>query len=84
MQPDLARLRRGELLAGIGAVALLVFLFALPWLSAAGHNRAGWSALPTVRWLLVITALTGLGLVVTQAALRAPAVPVETVPLDRG
>jgi hypothetical protein len=72
-----SRLRRGELLAGIGGLALLVFLFALPWLSAAGHNHAGWTALPTLRWLLVITALTGLALLLTQAGLRAPAVPVS-------
>lgn len=77
MRPDLARLRRGELLAGLGAVALLVLLFVVPWLSVTGHNSSGWTALPTLRWLLVITALSGIALLLTQAGLGAPAVPVS-------
>lgn len=72
-----ARLRRGEVLAGAGAVALLVFLFALPWLApSSGHTSTGWSGLPILRWLVVVSALTALALAFTQATRPAPAIPV--------
>jgi hypothetical protein len=67
-----SRLRRGEVLAGAGAVLLLVFMLAGKW---AG-SRSGWQALVSLRWLVAVTIATALGLVVTQATRRAPAVPV--------
>jgi hypothetical protein len=74
MDFDPSRLRRGELLAGAGAVLLLVFLLAGKW--AGSHS--GWEALPSLRWLLAVTIAAALGLVVVQATRRAPAVPVTT------
>jgi hypothetical protein len=72
-----ARLRRGEIVAGTGGLALLVFLFALPWLSAgSGHTSTGWSGLPTLRWLIIVSALTAVALAFTQATRSAPAIPV--------
>lgn len=71
------RLRRGEVLAGVSAVALLVFLFALNWLSPGGLNRHGWAAIPVLRWLLLVTALMAIALTVAQATRRSPAVPVS-------
>jgi hypothetical protein len=72
-----ARLRRGEIVAGVGGLALLVFLFALPWLSAgSGRTSTGWSGLPILRWLVVVSALTALALAFTQATRSAPAIPV--------
>ncbi len=71
------RLRKGESIAGAGGLALLVFLFALPWLSAgSGHTSSGWSGLPVLRWLIVVCALTALALILTQATRSAPAIPV--------
>ena len=70
------RLRRGEILAGASALALLVFLFALNWLTVSGRNRHGWEALPILRWLLVVTALTGLLLTLAQATRPGPGLPV--------
>jgi hypothetical protein len=72
MDFDPSRLRRGELLAGAGAVLLLVFLLAGKW---AG-SRSGWETLVSLRWLLAVTIAAALGLVVVQATRRAPAVPV--------
>jgi hypothetical protein len=71
------RLRRGEVIAGVSGVALLIFVFALNWLTVGGRNRHGWSAVPLLRWLLVVTALTAIALAFTQATRRAPALPVS-------
>jgi type II secretory pathway component PulM len=72
MDFDPSRLRRGEVLAGAGAVLLLVFLLAGKW---AG-SRSGWEALPSLRWFLALTIAAVVGLILTQATRRAPAVPV--------
>lgn len=77
MESATPRLRRGEVGAGVSAVALLAFLFALNWLNRAGHNRRGWIAIPALRWLLLLTALAALGLACAQATRRSPAVPVS-------
>ena len=77
MQFSAARLRRGEVLAGVSGVALLVFLFALNWLTFGGVNRHGWTAVPVLRWLLIVTAVTAIGLAFTQATREGPAVPVS-------
>jgi hypothetical protein len=69
----LSRLRLGEYLAALGAAGLLVALFALDWY--CNPPIGGWRAIPTLRWLVLITALLGLGLVLAQAMLRGPALP---------
>lgn len=81
MEIKLSRLRRGEIIAGLSAVVVLALLFATPWFafgpSGAGHTDAdGWHSLPTLRWLILVTGLTGLTLAFTQASRRAPALPV--------
>jgi prepilin signal peptidase PulO-like enzyme (type II secretory pathway) len=70
------RLRRGEILAGASALALLIFLFALNWLTLGGRNRHGWDAIPILRWLLVVTALIALLLTLAQATRSGPGLPV--------
>jgi prepilin signal peptidase PulO-like enzyme (type II secretory pathway) len=76
MDADPARLRRGELLAGTGAVLLLVFMLAGKWYGHGGGARTGWEALTTLRWLLVVTIAAAFALVLAQITRRAPAVPV--------
>jgi hypothetical protein len=76
MDLDPARLRRGELLAGTGAVLLLVFLLAGKWYGHGDRARTGWEALTVLRWLLVVTIAAALALVVAQIARRSPAIPV--------
>jgi hypothetical protein len=46
----MSRLRVGETLAGLGAIALFVLLF-LDWFSGGGVSRSGWSSLG---WALVV------------------------------
>lgn len=70
----LSRLRLGEYLAALGSAALLVALFALNWYCRP--TIVGWHAIPTLRWFVLISAALGLGLVLTQAAMRGPALAV--------
>ena len=72
MDVDPSRLRRGELLAGAGAVLLLVFMLAGKW---AGSNT-GFQSLVSLRWLVAVTIAAAFALVVLQMTRRAPAVPV--------
>jgi hypothetical protein len=77
-------LKPGELIAGAAGVLLLVALF-LPWYSIAvelgGAGRleariSGWQALSVIDVLLAIAALCGIALLVSQATMRRPGVPV--------
>jgi hypothetical protein len=76
MDLDPGRLRRGELLAGTGAVLLLVFLLAGKWYGRGGGAHTGWEALTSLRWLLLVTIAAALALVAAQVARRSPAIPV--------
>jgi hypothetical protein len=88
MEFDPSRLRRGELIVGASAVALLACMLVLPWygLSGAAGRTAqalglptsltGWRALTDLRWLMLVTIALALALVVLQATQRAPALPV--------
>jgi hypothetical protein len=76
MDWDPARLRRGELLAGAGAVLLLVFMLVGRWAGSGARARSGWQALVDLRWLLALTIAVAFGLVLAQTMRRAPAVPV--------
>jgi hypothetical protein len=76
MDLDPGRLRRGELLAGTGAVLLLVFLLAGKWYGHGSGARTGWEALTSLRWLLLVTIAAALALVAAQVARRSPAIPV--------
>jgi hypothetical protein len=77
----LTRLRSGEIVAGLGAVALFVSLF-LDWFEVdhSGWDSLGWLALIP----LVIAVVLGLAMVVATAMERTPALPlaigVATVP----
>jgi hypothetical protein len=72
----LSRLRIGESLAGLAAVALLVLLLAVHWYGGRRIPPAtGWEALTVTRWVALVTIAAGLALPLTQATRRAPAVP---------
>ena len=71
-----SRLRRGEVVAGASALALLVFMLVEKWYGTGGGSRSGWESLVGLRWLLVATIAAACALVITQATRRAPAVPV--------
>jgi hypothetical protein len=87
---DPSRLRRGEWIAGAGAVLLLVFMFVLPWyrLSGAADTAGGsaslnaWHSLTTLRWLMLVTIVAALTLCFLQATRPAPALPVSASVID--
>lgn len=77
----LSRLRRGEIIAALSAVVLVALMFLVPWFRFAtpggGHTSANaWTSLPTLRWLLLVTAAAALLLGYLQASRAAPALPV--------
>lgn len=76
MDFDAGRLRRGELLAGTGAVLLVVFLVAGKWYGHGATSRTGWQALTALRWLLLVTIAAALALAAAQVICRSPAIPV--------
>ena len=84
---ELSRLRQGDLVAGIGGVALLVVMF-LDWYAAGGSARFqgqdidislgfnAWQAFSITDLILALTALSGIALAVLTASRRSPALPV--------
>ncbi|HLH66914.1 MAG TPA: hypothetical protein VKV27_14550 [Solirubrobacteraceae bacterium] len=75
MSLSVSRLRAGELVAALSALALASLMAAAPWFARAGHRQTGWHALPGLRWLLVAAVAGGLAIAIAQAACSAPAVP---------
>jgi hypothetical protein len=82
-----SRLRRGEIVAAVGAIVLLVAMFTgwygltltLPVIGTADlHAPAtdAWDAFTVVDLILALAAATALSLALAQAAFHAPAVPV--------
>jgi hypothetical protein len=88
MHVDLSRLRRGEIVAGISGVVLLLSLFVTDWYGTKGPisptaallgattSFNGWHSLSNVRWLVLATALVAIALAYFQATRRSPAIPV--------
>jgi hypothetical protein len=80
MELEPSRLRRGEVIAGVSGLVLLASLLLLPWYGTSSPglsiSATGWSSLSVLRWLILLDALTAIGLAFSQAARRAPAVPV--------
>jgi hypothetical protein len=88
MKPDLSRVGRGELIAGVCGILLLVFTIALTWFAlkpplgwtaatlGVPTSYTGWQSITHLRWLVVITAAAAIALPFVTAIRRAPAVPV--------
>ncbi len=76
MHLRLSHLRRGEILAGLAAIGLLVLVFVVPWFGSGHTTATGWHSLPVLRWFLLVTAGAGLLLAFFQETRRAPALPV--------
>jgi hypothetical protein len=88
LQFDPSRLRRGELIAGGGAVVLVLALFVLPFYGVtstfaptlASESQPtsfdGWNSMAEIRWLVLVASLVAFALVWFQATRRAPAIPV--------
>jgi hypothetical protein len=76
MVVELSRLRRGEIIAAASAVVLLAAMFLTSWFRFGHTDADGWTGLPLLRWLLVVSGVLGLLIASLQASRRAPAVPV--------
>jgi hypothetical protein len=80
MELEPSRLRRGEAIAGVSGLVLLASLLLLPWYGTSSPgpsiSATGWNSLSILRWLILLDALTAIGLAFFQAARRAPALPV--------
>ena len=88
MEFDASRLRSGELIAGVSAVLLFIFMF-VSWyglkvntaglgsvaLPAVGYDA--WDAFSVIDLILLLTVIVALALVVMQATQRSPAIPVS-------
>lgn len=81
---DLSRLRKGEWVAGLSGLALLILLF-LPWYGLGLElDVSAWQAFSIVDLLLLLTALAGLTVAVMAALQRAPALPVASAVIATG
>ncbi len=89
---DVTRLRLGELLSGVAALALLATLF-LDWnrdlgsaaMDASVTRESGWSSLGVVILLLLLIAVAlALALVFTTAGKRPAAIPIGAAVLTTG
>jgi hypothetical protein len=85
----LTKIRAGDVLAGLGGLALIVLVFAAPWyhfiegvypgtrVIAPGHEtQSAWEALSVLRFPLLITGLLGVTQLATTAYERTTAWPV--------
>jgi hypothetical protein len=77
---ELSRLRQGDVIAGLGGVALLVVMF-LHWyaVSLGGIVTVGltaWQAFSVTDLILALTAVSGISLAVLTVSRRSPALPV--------
>jgi hypothetical protein len=66
-----SRLRRGELIAAVSALALLVLMLLL----RCYGSRTAWQTLTGWRWVGLVTVVTAFALAYFQAARRSPALP---------
>lgn len=94
MEFQLSRLRAGEWMIGVSALALLVLLFVVPWYglpstytrSAAALGAAtsfsGWESLTILRYLILLLGLGGLACWYLQGRCLAPALPVCAAVLE--
>ncbi len=73
----LTRLRSGELIATVGAIALAVLTFR-PWFQGPGGNMTAWDEFGVVDVLIVAVVLAALALAVATVTERTPALPVAS------
>jgi hypothetical protein len=88
MSFELSRLRSGEWIAGVAALALLLVFFFVPWYELTGFAKRaaqlvgqsttinGYNEYTHLRWLILATIASAFALVILQATRPAPALPV--------
>jgi hypothetical protein len=88
---DVSRLRRGEQIAGISGVALLLIMFIFDWFSVSAAGGVGpsfggnaWDTMEIIRWVLLLTALAGVALAVLAITQSEIDLPVATSAIAAG
>jgi hypothetical protein len=88
MRLDRSRLRRPELIVGVGGLALLASMLLAPWYTLTEVSGPpgpqyfikvtvdGWNGLNHAHWLLLVTIVAAFALVFFQLSRGAPAIPV--------
>jgi hypothetical protein len=84
---DISRLRRSDQVTGVGAIALLIFLFVFKWYGVSSSSSVGgasfsasangWNAFTNSRWLWIITIIAALAVVWMKVAQRELQLPVQ-------
>jgi hypothetical protein len=66
---DVSRLRKGEQIAGISGIALLLIMFIFDWFSVSAAGGFGpsfggnaWDTMELIRWLLLLTGIAAIAL----------------------
>jgi hypothetical protein len=87
MNLDISRLRRSDQVTGVGAIALLIFLFVFKWYGVSSSSSVGgasfsasangWNAFTNSRWLWIITIIAALAAVWMKVAQRELQLPVQ-------
>lgn len=85
---DTSRLRKGEIVAAVGAILLFVFMFFFSWYGVGGTIGSiasslgvsptvnGWHGHTVLRWLMLLTIAAALALAFLTATQRTVALPV--------
>jgi hypothetical protein len=81
---DVARLRRGEQIAGVSGIALLLIMFIFDWFDYGGVGANAWDTMEWIRWLLLLTALAGIALAVMSLTQSEVNLPVATSAIATG
>jgi hypothetical protein len=85
---DLTRLGRGERIAGISAIALILIMLIFDWYGPSGATQLGgtnaWESYSFIDIILFITALAALGLVYLSASRQQLNLPVAGSALTVG
>lgn len=91
---DTSKLGRGEMIAAVSGIALLIVMFLFDWFSVDLSDAGGlfevsvggnaWDTLELIRWLLLLTAIVAVGLAVLKANSQKVDLPVAGSALVAG
>ena len=88
---DVSRLRRGEQIAGVSGIALLLIMFIFDWFTVEAAGGLGpsfggnaWDTMEIIRFILLLTALAAIALAVVRATQSNVDMPVALSAITAG